>query len=547
MNKKYNQQHRKSTKKTRDDYFYTNSLNLSYDGNTLMYVNINNSTKYLDLKTVLNILKGSNTPTKQDLVNKLSDLFYNSNGIYASMIEKSVGIVGFDRVITEGKKEKLKNSYISLLRSISERYVGKNALRSCLKYGNYYGYLSYLEKNDTADGTEEQIEDDTLKVVQFSEASITPLNPKHIKVLSTDGKTHRIGIDLSKLTSNDLLGLPKEIFDDIKKSKSHYDAEVKRKKKANIKVIRKQYYILDEKKTLVIRLRANANESCGRAAFVTAIVQLIHDNDLLLRKESVLSKSGKQMIYETYPEGQKGKGTSALTRPQMGEQHEEIVKTLRGLDNAEIGFCSIYPNTKIEAIDISSNLSNLNSDDIIKRIGTHSGFSTGLLNGMDIKNDKVIPFLYEILSAELDDFTIQWEKELNKVFGNLVGPKKDILDLPYIAYLPTNRMNRDKYTEVYRRAFSDAGGSYQLYLASTGIPAEIHLSLMDEEENKGFRDKYPAHPMASTSSSAITQQEEENNEDNDEDNNKQKNDAQDKEKNDGKSKSKNKKKEKGDK
>lgn len=500
MPRAYNKQN-DVVKSKKDESFFTNSLNVSYDSGTLMYITVDNNTKYITLANVLNILKGENTPAKQILVNRLSDYFYNSNGIYSSMIEKSVGIMCFDRIITRGKSKKAKDFYISLLRSISEKYVGKTALRSCLKYGAYYGYLSYLEKNDNADGTEEMIEDKELKLVQFSDASIIPLNPKYIKVLSTDGKTHRIGIDLAQLTIQDIQGFPREIYNTIKAAKSHYDDEFKRKKKANIKVIRKQYYILDESKTIVIRLRANADESCGRAAFVTAITQLVYDNDLLLRKEKVTGSAGKTFIYETFPEGQKGKGTSALTTKQMEDQHAEITKTLKGFSTSEIGFCSIQPNTKIDNIDMSAVLSNLNSDDIIKRIGTHSGFSTGLLNGMDIKNDKVMPILYEMLAAEFDDFTIQWEKELNKVASSLIKSTDNIMDNPYIYYLPTNRLNRSDYTEVYRKAFSDAGGSYQLYLASTGIPAEIQLNLMAEEEDLGFREKYPAHPMASTTSS----------------------------------------------
>ena len=487
---------------TKNDYFSVNSYNVPYSGSTVMYViTDSNEKKFIDLKYVLNILKGPNTPTKQLLINKLSDYFYNSNGIYSSMIEKSVGIMTFDRVITQGKSPEAKKFYISLLRKISEKFVGKDALRSCLKYGVYYGYLSYLEKNDNADGTKILTDDENVQIVQFSDASVIPLNPKYMKILATDGKTYRVGIDISQLTDMDIEGFPQEIYMDIKKAKDVYQAKLERNKKKNIKTISKQYYILDDSKTIVIKLRSNASESCGRATFITAIVQLIHDNDLLLRKNEALGKAGKTLIYETYPEGQKGKGTSALTKSQMDAQHDEIVKALRGLNNSEIGFCSLYPNTKLDSIDISSTLSNFNSDDIIKRISTHSGFSTGLLNGMDVKNDKVIPLIYEILAAEFDDFSIQWEKELNKVCAaSLKRTYKNILDLPYIAYLPTNRLNRSSYVEMYHRTFTDAGGSYQLYLASTGIPAEIQLDLMDEEISLDFRDKYPAHPMASTSS-----------------------------------------------
>mgnify|MGYP003428150259 CR=1 FL=1 len=82
-----------------------------------------------------------------------------------------------------------------------------------------YGYLSYLEKNDNSDGTDELVMDDKLKLVQFSQTSIMPLNPKYITVLSTDGKTHRIGIDLSQLTQTDIDGLPKDIYQDVIKFK----------------------------------------------------------------------------------------------------------------------------------------------------------------------------------------------------------------------------------------------------------------------------------------------------------------------------------------
>lgn len=522
--KKYNNGYNKNNQyNTRDKYFFTNSMNTEIDGSLAMYYTIGNETKFITINDAMKILKGPNTTTKQDIVNKLSDYFYNCNGIYSSMIEKCVGIMTFDRVITRGKSKITKDKYIEALRTINEKYVGRNALRSCLKYGCYYGYLSYLEKNDNADGTNNTLDDTDLQVVQFSDMSIIPLNPKYIEVLATDGKTFRIGIDLSKLNLIDIEGFPKEIYDDIHKAKIKYDEDVKRKRKQNIKIISKQYYILDEKKTITIRLRANADEVTGRAAFITAIMDLIYDRNLLNRQNDMLGKVAKTFIYETYPEGNKGKGTSALTQTQMEKQHNAIANALRGFNNKEIGFCSIYPNTKIDSIDMSGALSSLNSDDIIKRIGTNSGFSMGLLNGTDIKNDKVIPLIYEILAAEFSDFIEQWEKELNKVMSNSVKKYKNILDLPYISYLPTNRLNRNTYAEMYRRAFSDAGGSYQLYLASTGIPAEIHMALMEEEENENYREKYPAHPMASTSSFR-TDSSSDNNENKNKDDNNQEDD-----------------------
>ena len=490
----------------RDNYFYTNSMNTEIEGNTIaMYYTDGNETKFVSIKEVMEILKGPNTRTKQEMVNRLSDYFYNCNGIYSSIIEKCVGIMTFDRVISRGKSKVAKDKYIEVLRQIGEKTAGRNSFRSCLRYGTFYGYLSYLEKNDNADGTDNTLDDTDLQLVQFSDISIIPLNPKYTEILATDGKTYRVGIDLAKLNLIDIEGFPKEIYDDVNKAKMKYDADVKRKKKQNIKIISKQYYILDEKKTIVIKSRANIDEASGRAIFITAIMDLIYDRNLLNRQDDMLGKVAKTLIYETYPEGNKGKGTSALTQTQMEKQHNSIAAALKGFRNKEIGFCSIYPNTKIDSIDMSGALSSLNSDDIIKRIGTNSGFPMGLLNGVDIKNDKVIPLIYEILAGEFDDFIEQWGKELNKVMANAIKHYKNISDLPYIYYLPTNRLNRETYTEIYRKAFSDAGGSYQVYLASTGIPAEIYVSLMEEEEEDGYRKKYPAHPMASTSTYRVNE------------------------------------------
>lgn len=475
-------------------------------GMPYMSLSLDGVNRYLSIDSVMEILKNQNNPSQQLLIDKLSDYFYNTNGIYSSMIEKAIGINTFDRIITAGKNEKAKKQYISVLRNISEEYVGKTALRNAIRYGCYFGYLSYLEKNDNADGTNQVIPDDELQIVQFSDISIIPFNPKYIKILATDGKTYRIGIDLSMLTMSDIEGFPREIYEPIKKYKTKFDSDNERKKKQNIKKISKQYYILDDKKTIVIKLRSNPNESCGRAPFVNAIVQLIYDKSILTRQNSLLNQIGKTLVYETYPEGSKGKGTSALTKGQMNDQHEAIADALRDLRRGEIGFCSLYPSTNVDKIDISENLdslSNINSDDIIQRISTHSGFSMGLLNGENIKNDKVIPLVYEILSSEFDDFKLQWQKEINKVLSNCIIKNKniDILETPFIYYLPTNRLNRKDYTEIYHKSFIDAGGSYQLYLASTGVPAEIQIELMEEEEKNGYREKYPAHPMASTSSS----------------------------------------------
>lgn len=495
-----------SYKKTKNDYFYTNSSTISGTSDTLLYfLNSDEEKLFISMEYVLNILKGPNTQSKNILVNRLSDFFFNTNGIYASMIEKSVGIMTFDRVITKGNYKNGKDIYVSLLRTICEQYAGKNAFRSTLRYGNFYGYFSYNEKNEVENFDYDYFVDRTkLKTEQFSNASITPLDPRYIKVIATDGNTYKIAIDISQLTDFDMQGMPREIYDDIMSARHSYNDKVKKLKEKKIKKISKQYYILDDKKTITIKLRANINESCGRAAFVNSLAELIYEGDLLKRQKGILDKSSKTLIYQTYPEGQKGKGTSAMTKSQMEAQHDSIYNALQGFAYSEMGFCSLYPNTKLNTIDVGVLLSSFSSSDIIKRISTSSGFSTGLLNGEDIKNDKVLPFLYEILSAEFDDFLIQWEKELNKVLMNTLNKNNNnVMNFPYIKYLPTNRLNRKDYAEMYRRSFSDAGGSYQLYLASTGVQPEIQLELMDEEEEMQFRTKYPAHPMASTSSGSI--------------------------------------------
>ena len=129
--KKYNNGYNKNNQyNTRDKYFFTNSMNTEIDGSLAMYYTIGNETKFITISDAMKILKGPNTTTKQDIVNKLSDYFYNCNGIYSSMIEKCVGIMTFDRVITRGKSKITKDKYIEALRIINEKYVRRNFLLS---------------------------------------------------------------------------------------------------------------------------------------------------------------------------------------------------------------------------------------------------------------------------------------------------------------------------------------------------------------------------------------------------------------------------------
>ena len=48
-----------------------------------MYYTTGNETKFITIKEVMDILKGPNTQSKQDIVNRLSDYFYNYNRLTA--------------------------------------------------------------------------------------------------------------------------------------------------------------------------------------------------------------------------------------------------------------------------------------------------------------------------------------------------------------------------------------------------------------------------------------------------------------------------------
>ena len=489
----------KNVKIVNDKYFSVNSSMLSSfnDNLNISFWQSGGKKTYLNTKEILSILQGSNTYQKQQTINDLSDFFYSINGVYSTLIDKMASIPSFDRVIARGSKAKLKKHYIKVLRTISEKFVAKDCLKSFLKSGVYFGYLSYLEKNDNANGTETYGDDD-LQIVAFSDISIIPLSPKYTRILTTDGKTYRIGIDVSQLNEVDLRGFPNEIYKAVVDKRKAYNESLKNKKNTN--VFAQQYFILDEKRTIVLKNKSTVSESTGRGQFVTAIVELIHDMNVGNKKASMLPKVGKDLIYETYPEGSKGKGTSSLTQTQMDKQHDFIADALNDLTSfTDTSMVSIHPGTKLDKLTLSEGLNNITSDDILKRMGTHSGVSMGFLNGENLKSDKTLLYLYEVMASELDDFMVQFQKELNKVVRYTINNKSDI-DFPYIYYLPTNRLNRDTYMDKYHKMFVDAGASYQLYLASSGVDPEIHLDLMDEEEELNFREKYPAHPMGSTSS-----------------------------------------------
>ena len=88
-----------------------------------------------------------------------------------------------------------------------------------------------------------------------------------------------------------------------------------------------RWAVLDNNKTIVIKVRAKREERWGRPLGLAAYVDMMYDSYFTETKRKVLDDVNNTIIYQTFPEGEK-KGTSSLKQEQQKLQHDNIKKAL---------------------------------------------------------------------------------------------------------------------------------------------------------------------------------------------------------------------------
>ena len=399
----------------------------------------------------------------------------------------------------DGKKPRSFNKNKQLMLNTLEVIKYKEKIRDALlKRCNDGIYFYYFETSAVNSITKKFLNDiDVERIYEINElginASIISLPVDWCKIVGKKNNAFVVAFDLKYFLQFDerkrdmeLLKFPKEIRDGFKKNEKH--------------IGEKSWIVLDNNKTIVDKGKTPDNVPYGIPLAICALDDILYANYFVQTKRNVLDSVKSQIIYEVFPEGEKGKCT--LTSNQQKEQHGIIKEAIVNKKNKNgVAFFSLAAGTKMDSIKVDTDILDEKNENTIKNsVPRDLGISSASLNGEATGNYATASLNIEMVAGNVYSWIENFMNELNKcINANIIKDKRCKIAC---NILPVTYVNRDKFFNQMKALYSECNGSFMAVIAASGMDVESYLSLLDEEKELNFDEKYMPHASMHTQSSS---------------------------------------------
>jgi hypothetical protein len=424
---------------------------------------------------------------------KTSRYLYNLNGIYTNVIDYMISLPTLDRVVyslnqKHSRFKKNKEKYLLALRKIKDKLIVRDILRKLAIDGTSFYYFEVAESADFP----KYLSDTEIDIISELNAefncSIIPLPTDYCKIVGRKNSSYVIAFDMSYFDQFLSKGLSLKLKRYPKEIRNHYRTYRKDKTR--------RWAVLDNEKTICVKVRANIEEQWGRPIGLAAFIDMMYDLYFVDTKRHILDEVNSTIIYQTFPEGAE-KGTSSLTQTQQRQQHDNIKHALfTSSQRKGVNFFSVAAGTKLNKIETDVEFLKVKGEEeLIRRISTNLGFAGSALNGEN-GNYSSQQTNMEMVSAEIFSWIEQIQEEFNKVINlNII---KDPNVYVEIYYLPITHVNRKHMVNNMKDLYTSGRGSLSAWIASTGWNVDAYLSLMEYELDEDWENKYPVHKTSYT-------------------------------------------------
>ena len=253
----------------------------------------------------------------------------------------------------DGKKPRTFNKNKQLMLDTLDTIKYKEKIRDAiLKRCNDGIYFYYFETSMVSSNKKFLSDIDVERIYEINElginASIISLPVDWCKIVGKKNNAYVIAFDLRYFLQFDeakrqmeLLKFPKEIRDGYKKNEKY--------------IGEKSWLILDNSKTIVDKGKTPDNLPYGIPLAICALDDILYANYFIQTKRNVLDSVNSQVIYEVFPEGEKGKCT--LTTNQQKDQHNIIKDAISQKKNKNgVAFFSLAAGTKMDSIKVDTDI-----------------------------------------------------------------------------------------------------------------------------------------------------------------------------------------------
>lgn len=421
---------------------------------------------------------------------------YRANGSVSSTIDYLRSLHTLDKEIvckqkksTNFKKNKTKMNLV--LDTIKYKQFIRDSI---LKSANDGIYFYYFETKKAITSNEKFMSDiDVYNIVEINElginASIIPLPVDYCRIIGRKNSSYISAFDLRYFEQfND---------GDRKKKLKAFPQEIRDGWFVYEKKSSQNWLVLDNTKTIIGKIKSAINEPWGIPFSIAALDDILYEDDFTNTKRNVLDEVNNQVFYQTFPEG-KEKGTSALTQTQQQEQHDTVKNAIMTKKNANgKGFFSLAGGTKMDKLSIDLSIfDEKNESSIEDNVTKALGVASCILDGNSKGNYATATINLELIASNIYTWISEFVDELNKVVNeNIIKDKNCKVEL-YI--LPTTFVNRDKQIKYLSDLYTRGKGSLRAWISATGFDSEVYISLMEQELEDDFENRFPVHKTSFT-------------------------------------------------
>jgi len=435
-----------------------------------------------------------------EILRTISEQAYGLQGIYSNICDYMIAIPILSHITTMRNKtpelKEKKKKFNLILKLLNHDRTTRDILRNEYIYGTYIGTLRETSANnkklDTGSMTVESI--DRIEGLSLDDNfMIQPLDLDYCKIIGFQNNISIAAFDMMYFDQFKYGGLVNEIKNFPKEFMKAY---MDYKKDAS-----KRWFILDYRKTIALKFKAKEDEPYGRPLGLSAFADMKASSDYNDSQYQLISELASSIYYLILPSGEK-QGSCSLNSTQQKEVIEAFknaVKVNTSGENAKISTLSLAPGTEISRLSKDSSLvKDTLSDENMKKISTSLGFASSALNAESSGGSSYanLAVNLDLVSSQVFQSVNEIAIEYTRVINELLGIKpKDYID---IKYLPISWLNKDDMFEKAQSLYTQGKGSLKFWIATMGVNIDDYLSMMDEELEEDFENKYPVHLTSAT-------------------------------------------------
>lgn len=500
----------KNNRQYKKPYKKTSEINTYNKPKTYEYNSYSDSIFYPDWFAGIDLIEKYNPDVLKNIVRdpmahnetlrEISQMLYNTNGIYTNTVDYMTAMPTLDRVIVQhGKNKNKKRQNKKLMESVLRKIKDDEIVRDALFRGMIEGIaFYYFETTNRPNSNRKFMTDyDVDSIIEINDlginASIISLPTNFTKIIGIKNSSYVIAFNLDyfditngESTKNKLKKYPQEIREAYHQKKNHFNKEGG------------NWVVLDNNKTIVHKIRSKREERYGRPLVLAAINDILYSDYFTKTKRNVLDEINNRIVVQHFPEG-RDKGTSALTQQQQQNQHEAVKNAVMSKNNrGGISFFSVAAGTKIEAIKVADTdiFDSKNESNLDDKVALGMGIASSLLNGSASGSYSAQENNLELVTSQIFQWVKQISNELNKCISkNIIKDDKNTVEL---KYLPITHVNKSKMVGYAKELYLQGRGSLALWAAACGISPEVFFALLDEELEQGYEEKYPVHSTSYT-------------------------------------------------